>query len=42
MATITKKEFKKRMWKVPLMISVIGLIIVIILAIYGIYLILQM
>jgi len=39
--TITKQEFKKNMWKVPLMISIVGLIIIIVLAIWGIYLILQ-
>jgi len=41
MTSITKQEFKKNMWKVPLAISIVGLIIIIALAIWGIYLILQ-
>lgn len=39
--TITKEQFEKHMGIVPFIISIVGLIIVIALAILGIYLILQ-
>ncbi len=40
--TITKQEFEKSVGLTPFLISIGGLIIIIILAIWGIYLILQL